>query len=211
MYKLYYSPGACSKAPHVALNETGAEHEAIRVNLHNPAGPDKALLAVNPRLQVPVLDDGGQIIREGAAILIYLLDKEQSELLPQTGTERGRALEWLCWANATLHPSYGAAFSAQKVYSDKSTQDAVLAAMQGKIQKMWDDAEQHLSKNKYLAGENLTIGDILMTVIGQWNVSAFAKPVAYGPNVQRVFKDVMSRPSWKDATAMETSNQKAAA
>jgi len=211
MYKLYYSPGACSKAPHIALHETGAEHEAIRVQLHNPAGPDKNLLAANPRLQVPVLDDGGQIIREGAAILIYILDKEQSPLLPATGTERGRALEWLCWCNASLHPAYGAAFAAPNVYKNKSTQDDILAMMHGKIQKMWDDADAHLAKNKYLAGSDLTIGDILMTVIGQWKVPGFGdnQPVP-GPNVQRVFKDVISRPSWAAATAMEEGQKKAA-
>lgn len=212
MYKLYYSPGACSKAPHVALHETGAEHEAIRVDLHSPSGPDKRLLAVNPRHQVPVLDDGGEIVREGAAILVYLLDKEASPLLPQTGTARARALEWLCWANASLHPAYGTAFAVKNVYDDPTVQNAIISKIQPKIQKMWDDAEQHLSKNKYLGGEDITIGDILMTVIGQWKVPAFGdNQPTFGPNVQRVMKDVMARPSWQAATEMEQADKKQAA
>jgi len=211
MYKLYYSTGACSKAPHIALHEIGAAHEAIRVDLHSPAGQDKRLLAVNPRHSVPVLDDSGTIIREGAAILVYLLDKHQSPLLPQNGPERAHALEWLCWANATLHPAYSNAFGAKKVYSDAAVQNAVLDATKAKIQKMWDDANQHLATNKYLAGDTLTIGDILMTVIGQWKVPGFETQVTPGANVLRVFKDVMARPSWQQATDMENAAQKQAA
>jgi len=211
MYKLYYSPGACSKAPHIALHECGAEHEAIRVDLHNPAGPDKKLLAVNPRLQVPVLDDGGEIVREGAAILIYLLDKEVNPLLPSTGTARARALEWLCYFNASVHPAYGAAFAAKGVYGEGATSDAILEKMNGKIQKSWDDVEQHLSKNKYLGGNDITIGDILMTVIGQWQVPGFKNAITYGPNTQRVMKEIKARPSWQEATDMESGDHQKAA
>ncbi|HEY8963309.1 MAG TPA: glutathione S-transferase family protein [Alphaproteobacteria bacterium] len=211
MYKLYYSPGACSKAPHIALHEIGAEHQAIRVQLHGPSGPDQSLLAVNPRLQVPVLDDNGQIIREGAAILIYLCDKHKSALLPQSGPERARALEWLCYFNASVHPSYGASFGAKGIYGEGQVADAILQKLNAKIQKQWDDVEQHLAKNKFLAGDNITIGDVLMTVIGQWNVPGFKNPINLGPNTQRVFDAVKSRPSWQQATEMEQSDAKAAA
>lgn len=211
MYKLYYSPGACSKAPHVLLHEMGAEHEAIRVNLHSPAGKDQALLAVNPRHQVPVLDDNDTIVREGAAILIYLADKEESFLLPQSGPERARVLEWLCFFNATVHPVYSTCFGVKGISDDANVQNAIISKLQPKLQALWNDADQHLAKNKYLGGDAMSVADILMAVIAQWKVPTFETQVKLGSNVMRVIDEITSRPAWQQATDMEQAEQKAAA
>ena len=84
-YTLYYMPGACSMAVHVVLNELGQE-----VTLENAKADPKpaGFLKANPRGQVPVLVDGDLVVREGAAIMIYLLDKHTSPLLPRSGKER---------------------------------------------------------------------------------------------------------------------------
>src|SRR5580704_1768796 len=93
MYKLYYSPGACSMAVHVALNECNQPVTLEKINIREPRSPE--FLKINPRGQVPVLMDDDLTIREGAAILIYLLEKHQSPLLPKSGKERAVALECL--------------------------------------------------------------------------------------------------------------------
>lgn len=209
MYKLFYSPGACSMAVHVALNETGAKYELAKANLHG-AEKDAELLKVNPRHQVPVLVDGDLVIREGAAILIHLLEKENSALLPKSDPARARALEWLCWGNASLHPAYSMAFGRAGVSPEASVQEAVGKAACAKIQKLWDDAEAHLGKNKYLAGDQLTIADILMTVIANWSPKMPA-PINLGPNVKRVLKEVIARPSYQEALQSEQVEYKVAA
>lgn len=209
MYTLFFSPGACSMAVHVALKETGAKYELTQVALHGPS-KNADLLKVNPRHQVPVLVDGDLVVREGAAILIYLLEKENSPLLPKSGPARARALEWLCFGNASLHPAYSMAFGRAGVSEDPKIQEAVGKAACAKIQKLWDDAEAHLANNKYLAGDQLTIGDILMAVIANWSPKM---PVAInlGPNVKRVLKDVIARPSYQEALQSEQVEYKAAA
>lgn len=204
MYTLYYSAGACSKAVHIALNECGADYEAVCCNLHGGA-PDKNLLAVNARHSVPVLSDNGYNIREGAAILTYLLDKERSELLPQSGTQRAAALEWLAWCNATLHPAYSNLFSVTRVSNDPQVQTAIATYWQGRVQKLWDDAEVQLSKNAYLAGDNATIADVLMTVIAQWQPAGLK--VNFGPNTQRVLDAIKARPSWNAVTEAENAGK----
>ena len=100
MYKLYYSPGACSLAVHVALLEVGAKFELENVSA--PAGQPKSaeFLKINPRGAVPVLKIDNFILREGAAILTYILDSHKSDLLPASGLERAEALEWLSFANS---------------------------------------------------------------------------------------------------------------
>lgn len=200
MYTLYYSTGACSKAVHVALSECGAKYEARCCNLHG-SSQDSGLLAVNPRHSVPVLSDDGFVIREGAAILIYLLDKEKSPLLPASGHARGAALEWLAWCNATLHPAYSNLFSASRVSSDAGVQAAITSFWQDRVQKLWDEAEAQLSKSPFLAGSELTIGDILLTVIAQWKPGSLN--VKFGPNTMRVLDAVKARPSWQQVSQAE--------
>ncbi|MBY0408155.1 MAG: glutathione S-transferase, partial [Rickettsiales bacterium] len=114
MYQLYYSPGACSLAIHVTLLELGVPFKANKIDLSKGENRTPEFLKLNPRGSVPVLLDGDQIIREGAAQLLYLLDKHKSPLLPASGPERATALEWLMFANATLHPVYSRGFGLMK-------------------------------------------------------------------------------------------------
>lgn len=208
-YKLFYSPGACSMAVHVALNEVGAQYELVRANLHG-AEKDAALLAVNPRHQVPVLVDGDMVIREGAAQMIHILEKHKSPLLPASGPERARALEWLCFCNATLHPAYGLGFAARKISPDANVQDAVSTFTQTRVQALLNDVDAHLANSKYLAGDNVTIADILLAVIANWS-GKIAKPVTPGANIKRVLRDIVARPSYQQALKTEQVEYKEAA
>lgn len=210
MYKLYFSPGACSLAVHVALNECGAKFEAINTSISEGKTRDATFLALNPRGQVPVLVDGDLPIREGGAILTYLLDKEKSPLLPASGPARATALEWLMWGNATLHPAYSRNFWLGRTVTDEAQKQTLQAAGLEGIKKLWDEAEARLAKQPFLAGNECTIGDILMTVIANWN-GWLPQPISFGPNVTRVLKAVSSRPAYQKAMQAEGIEYKAAA
>lgn len=209
MYKLYYSAGACSMAPHVLLHELNVPHEAIKVDLHAGEGQKPEFLKLNPRGQVPLLiDEDGTPVKEGAAIMIYLLDKHKSPLLPQSGTARAKALEWLCWGNATLHPAYARAFWAKYRIQDDAVKSFVMKESIAHIQKLWDEAEVQLAKTKYLAGDQVTAADILVSVIANWDVGhAFNK----GPNLKRLIADISKRPAFQKAVQHEQVEYKAAA
>src|ERR1700722_18808355 len=114
MYKLYYSPGACSMAIHVMLNECNQPVTLEKIEISKGQGQTPEFLKINPRGQVPVLVDGDKVLREGAAILMYLADKHQSPLLPKSGKEHTDAVEWLMFCNASLHPAYGRTFFLMK-------------------------------------------------------------------------------------------------
>lgn len=207
-YKLFYSPGACSMAVHIALNEVGQKYELIKADLHG-AQKDAALLAVNPLHQVPVLVDGDLAIREGAAILIHLMEKHKSPLLPASGEARTRAIEALCFCNASLHVAYSKMFMMKGIFANNEVAlEQGLKATCDSIQKLWNQLDTELGKQKYLAGDTLTIADILMTVIANWQA---AKPVTLGANVKRVIREVIARPSYTEALASENVTYKAAA
>src|ERR1044071_1886031 len=82
--KLYYSPGACSLSPHIALLEAGLSHDLVKVDLRAKKlenGDD--FLKVNPKGQVPVLQlDSGELVTEGPVIVQMIADKAGKGLAP---------------------------------------------------------------------------------------------------------------------------------
>src|SRR6185437_11868836 len=126
MYKLYFAPGACSMAVHVALLECNQQVTLEKVDIFSGQQRTPEFLKINPRGQVPVLVDDDLVIREGAAMLIHILEKHQSPLLPKRGRDRTMALQWLMFCNATLHPAYGRAFFLKRNGPDDSTKNELM-------------------------------------------------------------------------------------
>jgi glutathione S-transferase len=205
MYQLYYKAGACSLAPHVVLNELSVKFELIDAYKDGKKTPE--FLAANPRGQVPVLVDDGHVIREGGAILSYLCDQNKSPLLPREGKERATALEWLMFCNATLHPAFSRLFGASSLPADMKEKATELAV--ANVNKLWQEVEARLSQSPYLAGNDITVGDILLTVIGNW--SANFPTVHVGQATKKLFSTVSKRPSYQKAMAEEKIEYKAAA
>ena len=71
--KLYFAPGACSFVPHCLLQRAGADYEPIMVKLHKGEQHEGNYRAINPRGQVPVLVDDGQVVTQILAIVLYIL------------------------------------------------------------------------------------------------------------------------------------------
>lgn len=207
MYTLFYAPGACSMGIHVALNECGKPVKLEKVDLAAGQNRSPDYLRINPRGQVPVLVDGEQVIREGAAILIHILDKEGSPLLPKDGAARDVALEWLMFANATLHPAYGRVFFLKR---NGVTDGPVMEAAVAAVRKLWDEVEQKLAAQAYICGASLSVADILLTVIANWS-GGVPGGVAFGPNTKRLLKEVSSRPAYQQAMAAEQTTYNVAA
>ncbi len=191
-------------AVHIVLNEVGQKVELIK-------GRDEAknktpdLMKVNPRGQVPVLIEEGRGLKEGAAQMIYLCEKYNSDLLPKSGWERAQTLQWLMTGNASLHPSY----SRTNWLKKNDGTDAQIAASRAGAQAYWDEIESTLAANgPYICGKNCTVADILITVIGHW---ADPGVYRYGPKTKALFEKVVARPSYQQALKAEGVEYKAAA
>jgi glutathione S-transferase len=210
MYKLYYASGSCSMAIHVALLECNQQAELEKVDLMAGQQRSPEFQKINPRGQVPVLVEHGQVIREGAAILIHLLEKHQSPLLPRGGKERAAALEGLMFCNATLHPAYSRCFFLKRNADEGAVREKLFDVAAASVNKLWEDVEQTLSHHKYFCGEHVTIADILLTVIANWSGN-IPRPIHFGPHTKRLFKDIIARPSYKKAMEIEQVEYKAAA
>ena len=210
MYKLYYGAGSCSMAIHIALLECNQQFKLEKVDLMAGQQRSPEFLKINPRGQVPVLVEHDHAIREGAAILIHILEKHQSQLLPRGGKERIAALEWLMFCNATLHPAYARCFFVMRNAEDGAVKDKLLEAAVGRINELWQEVESQLAKHPYLCGDQITMADILMTVIANWSTH-MPKPVNFGPHTKKLFKNIIARPSYKKAMEVEQVEYKVAA
>ncbi len=195
-------------AIHVVLNELNAPFKLERVDFKNKS---PAFLKANPRGgRVCVLEENGFVLREGAAILLTLLEKHKSALLPQSDKERARAIEWLMFANATLHPAYGKAFFLLKHLGDKAMASPLMQAACEQINGYWAELDKQLAGGGYLCGKECTVADILVTVIANWSGN-FGGAITLGQNVKRLLKSVVTRPAYQKALAEEQVEYKAAA
>ena len=176
--KLYYSPGACSLSPHIALHEAGLAFEAVAAptKTHKLAdGTD--YYSINPLGYVPllVLDDGRQL-REGPAIVQYIADQApEKHLAPPAGSfERYKLQEWLTFIGTELHKGFSPLFTPGMPEEVKTAARTRLGA-----RLQWVEGE--LAKGPYLMGEQFTVADAyLFTVVG-WSrlvgvdISAFTR------------------------------------
>lgn len=162
--KLYYSPGACSLAPHIVSREAGIEVELVRVDLatRTMAG-NQDFSSINPRGYVPVLElPNGELLSECVAILQYLADlAPQAALAPmQPGMDRYRLQEWLSYFSSELHKNIGPLFNP--VLHD-STRQSVTQRLKSRL--AW--TESQLSHRDFVLGERFSVADAyLFAVLG---------------------------------------------
>lgn len=209
-YELYSKAGSCSMAVHAIMNELGLNPKvSIKVAGDGPDGlKNPEYLKLNPRGNVPFLVEDGKGMIEGGAIITYLCDKHGA-LLPKLGNERAQALQWLMFANATLHPAYGRTFWLSSNTPEGEFQTNAIAAARKQIQQLWDYVEGELEKSgaTYLAGNEPTAADFLLTTIANWNPAAYK----FGPKTKAIFKNISARPSYQKALSAEQIEYKAAA
>jgi glutathione S-transferase len=163
--KLYYSPGACSLSPHIALHEAGLTFEAIAAptKTHKLAdGTD--YYSINPLGYVPllVLHDGRQL-REGPAIVQYIADQApERQLAPAAGTfERYKLQEWLTFIGTELHKGFSPLFTP-------GMPEEVKAAARNRLGGRLQWVERQLAEELYLMGQQFTVADAYLFTVVSW-------------------------------------------
>jgi len=196
--KLYYSPGACSLAPHIVLNEAGLAFDLVQTDLkaHQLAEDHSDYYPIAPKGQVPVLElDSGERISEGPVITQYIADKVPAKhLAPANGTmERYRMQEWLNFITSELHKGVGGLFNpAMPEEAKKLMREKALSKFK------WVD--ERLDGKQYLMGDAFSIADAYLFTIANWtghtgidisglkNLGAFQARMAARPAVQAALK-----------------------
>lgn len=196
--KLYYSPGACSLSPHIALAEAGLSADLVKVNIREKkteSGDD--YLKVAPKGQVPVLAIDGATLTEGPAIVQYIADKApDKKLAPANGTlERYQLQEWLNLITSELHKSFSPLFSP-------TMSDETKNIFREKIAKTLTYVGEKLAGKDYLMGSQFTVADGYLFTILRWAL-AMKFDLAQYPNLKAYFDRVAARPKVKEAMLTE--------
>lgn len=197
MMKLYYSPGACSLAPHILLNEIGVKFDLVQVDLRSKLTEDgDDFTLVNPHGRVPALTLANQeVLTESVAILQYIADQHpRADLVPTVGTlGRARLHEMLNFLTSDLHKAFGPLFTNCSSEERESTL-ALISSKFSYLNKVLSDRE-YLVENKY------SVADIYLFVIAGWsiplginleewpNLAAFVGRIAERPQVMRSMSD----------------------
>ena len=199
MYTLYYSPGACSMSVHITMLECGAEFDAKKVSIKDGDHKKPDYLAINPRGQVGALQTPDGLMAENAAMILYINDLHGYKVIPQSGFDRAKALQWLMFTNSTLHPAWGKVMFCKR----NDLGESAVQLARDAFQKEWDGIEEHLEREgtAFLAGDQVTAGDIYTAIIANWP-PADQMP-AFGPKTENLLKSVVARPCYQQAIADE--------
>ena len=204
MLTLYHSPGACSGAAHLALEEAGLDYEIARVALADGEQRTDKYLRLNPKGRVPVLVDGDFVITEVAAILRYIARLAPGAgLWPQDAREDGRCAEWLAWIASGVHVAYAHVRRPER-YADTDAGKAEVVA-KGRVtsRATWQMVEDRIAAQgtPWAAGTSFSVADLYLFVFWTWGKgqvlaydmeadfphwTAHARRVAARPAVQRV-------------------------
>lgn len=196
--KLYYLPGACSLASHIALREAGASFDLDKLdNASKKTAAGEDFLAINPKGYVPALSlDDNEVLTEGAAILQYIADRHpEAGLAPAAGTlARTRLQENLNFIAAELHKAFTPLFNPALSEAEKE-------AAKTRIGQKLDQIERQLADGRsYLLGETFTVADAYLFVVTNWTkmfgitldawpkLSAFMARVGARNSVQQALK-----------------------
>ena len=167
--KLYYSPGACSLAPHVALREIGSEFELARIVVADREHVSPDYLRINPRARVPVLEVDGQIYTEVPALLVYIASlRPEAGLMPPPGSAAlARTLEWLGWFSSTFHTAYACVWRPERFLPAEADSDALTAFGRKAVERLNAELEERLA-GPWLVDEGFGLADIYALPFFRW-------------------------------------------
>ncbi|MEM9067208.1 MAG: glutathione transferase GstA [Myxococcota bacterium] len=196
--KLFYKPGACSQATHIALREAELHHTVESVDTaaqRTASGEDYR--TINPKGVVPALKlDSGEVLTEGAAILQFVADlRPESELAPAAGTmARTRLQESLNFLSSEVHKSFGPFFAKDGAPTERDK-----AHVHRQLQFLEDDLADGRA---FLLGDAFTVADAYAFVVVSWTKPAGIPLTAY-PHLKAFLSRVRKRPAVREALRAE--------
>lgn len=195
--KLYYSPGACSLSPHIALHEAGLAYTPVLASTKSHKLQDGTdFYSINPLGYVPVLElDDGTRLREGPAIVQYIADQVPLKMLaPVNGSlQRYRLQEWLTFIGTEIHKGFSPLFNP-------ATPEDYKPMVREKLQQRLQWVDSQLADKQYIMGDQFTVADGYLFTVTNWtkpthvdisglaNLAAYRERVGARPAVQAAMK-----------------------
>ncbi len=197
--KLYFSPGACSLAPHILLHETKLSFTPVRVDLaahKTTSGED--YYAINSKGSVPVLElDDGERLTEGPIIAQWICDRaNRADLMPAAGSlARYRVMEWQNYVTAELHKTFSPLFRADFDENGKTW-------FRGALRKKYEWVAGRLEGRDFLTGATFTAADAYLYTVTRW-ASRVGVDIADLASIQSFMRRTLDREAVQAALSAE--------
>lgn len=202
--RLWYSPGACSLAPHILLREIGASFEAMRTSIPEGAHLTDEFTRLNPKNRVPVLLLNGEVITELPAIATAISNLAPDRwLMGRTDLDRVRAYEWMNWLSGTVHgQGFGGLWRPHRFSDDPKTFENIRDKARRTIADCFDTIDKRLS-GAYSTGQNFTAVDAFLLVFYRWGNGINIDMAKAFPRYASFADALLQRPSVAAAIAAE--------
>jgi glutathione S-transferase len=169
MLTLYFSPGACSLASHIGLEESGAPYETKPILLAKGQQRTPEYQKINPRGKVPSLDADGKILVENTAILTYLHRRfPDKKLMPADPTEEARCISTMCWFSSVVHPSYQRAHRPERFAESEVAHAAVKENGKKSFWANLQEINSMIQGKEWIMGNEFTVVDGYALVFYGW-------------------------------------------
>ena len=195
--KLYYSPGACSLAPHIAMRELGIDVDLKKVDLKAKQYDGGDFKQVNGKGYVPAVETPAGVLTEAPVILQYLADqKPEAGLAPKPGDkDRYKLQEMPNFITSELHKGFGNFFNP-------AMNDGWRQAVTDRLGVRLDWLSKHLQGKQYLMGDKFSVADAYLFTILNWaGPSKF--DLSKWPTIVEYHKRVAARPKVQEALKAE--------
>ena len=200
MLKLYYSPGACALASHIALEEAGADYEIEKIDLRQGQQKTPEYLAINPAGVTPALVTDEGVLTENSVIMGYVAQTHPEAKLADNASSFnfGKMQSFNGFLGSSLHPAVGKLLFARPPLEG----DAKAAAMDLALTK-YRIVEDSLFKGPWAMGEQYTVADGYLAVFTRWGRQAgFLTKEAF-PKLNDHLDRVQARPAVQRVLAAE--------
>ena len=206
MLTFYFSPGACSMAPHIALEEAGATFEAKPLSLAKGQHKSPEFLKINPNGQVPTLLVDGKLLTENLAILTWIAEQHPSaKLMPTEPWERVQTLSYLARLTSDVHKTFAPLFRPQAYVDDETARDNFVKNVRGLVGERMSGLDARLAGKDYALGQ-FSVVDCYMYVFFAW-ASHLGFDTGKWPNLSRHFERMNARPAVQRMRARESAAQ----
>ncbi len=191
--KLFYAPGTCALAPHIALEWTGKPYETELAELGS-----EAFLKINPLGMVPALIDGNsRVMTQADAILKYIDVKfPEADLGVHGGAfEHFEMDEVLAFLTGDFHPAFWPFFVPERftTSTDETDVNAVREASFARIDRVMSHLDSLLDGSVHVVGGKRTIADPYAFAMTRWTANAPKSWRDY-PSVKRFMETMLADP-----------------
>lgn len=188
MLTLYYSPGACSVASHITLEEAGAKYEPTQVLLAKGEHKTESYLKINPRGKVPALRVDDNVITENVAIMTFVARRfPEANLMPADPLGEARCLSMMAWLSNTVHPCFTHIFRPERFAEDESALPSIKAAGKKSFWVNLQEIDSIVAGKQWMQGAQFTTCDPYALVFYGW-----------GTRIELPMKDLKNYTAWKE-------------